>query len=64
MYDLNSKRVSPSEILRTRDLTPATSRLAGMAAVLREPRLQVSCRDSGQMELRMIDTDDTEPIAA
>jgi len=64
MYDLNSKRVSPAEILRTRDLTPAATRLAGMAAVSREPRLQVSCRETGRLELRMIEPAMPEQIAA
>jgi len=64
MYDLNSKRISPAEMLRTRDLTPAASRLAGMAAVPREPRLQVRCQGSGELELRMIDPAMPQGIAA
>jgi len=64
MYDLNLKRVSPAEILRTRDLTPAASRLAGLAALPKEPRLQVRYRESGALELRMIDPARSDGIAA
>jgi len=56
MYDLNSKRISPEEMLRTRDLTPAASRRAVMAAVLRDNRLQVRLHESGQLELRAVET--------
>ncbi len=56
MYDLNSKRISPEEMLRTRDLTPAASRRAGMAAVLRDNRLQVRLHQSGELELRVVET--------
>jgi len=63
MYDLNPKRVSPEEMFRTRDLTPGASRRAGMAAVLRDNRLQVRLRETGELEMRMVETDMTR-IAA
>lgn len=64
MYDLNPKRVSPAEILRTQDLTPAATRLAGMAAIPRDRRLQVRCQVSGEMELRMVEASVPDEIAA
>lgn len=53
-YNLNRRRVSPAAILRPNDLFTHTQRVSGMAAVLRDERLQLTASPSGQLRARPV----------